>query len=80
MSPEQRFILEREALSVLGAEQCEASVLNTWGYWQVATHWAGGNSLETTIRSHLSSQGQRLVFEHYKNNNRNKIGEEPKKT
>lgn len=38
--PEQRFISEREALPVLGAEQCGASMLNTGSCWQVASQLA----------------------------------------
>lgn len=39
--PEQRFGAEREALSVLAAEHCEASIYaEHWGYWQVATELA----------------------------------------
>lgn len=40
--PEQRFGAEREALSVLAAEHCEASIYaEYWGYWQVATELVG---------------------------------------
>lgn len=54
--------------------------LGDTGRWQHTTP-AGGNSLQTTIWSHLSSQRQSLVFEQYKkNNNRNKMGKEPKRT
>ena len=36
--PEQRFGAEREALSVLAAEHCQASIYaEHWGYRQVAT-------------------------------------------
>lgn len=71
--PEQRFMLDREALSILAAAQCESLYVEHLGIL------AGGNSLQITIHSHLSSQRQKLVFEQYKNN-RNKMGKEPKKT